>query len=221
MFHVKHFCPIAGIFLTSLALGLAAAFVLFPPRSGAFDLETVNQGSHIVVDRNGVLLRAFTTPDGRWRLPVQASETDPRFLAMLIAYEDQRFYSHYGVDFLSLGRAALQWAGHGHIVSGGSTLTMQAARLLAPRAEKSVVAKLEQILRASGIERRTSKTGVLDLYLALAPYNRWKHWPRNRRLGWDPNFPARSSSSAMRAARFGRMSARRIIFRKSRQAPST
>jgi penicillin-binding protein 1C len=169
MFHVKHFCPIAGIFLTSLALGLAAAFVLFSPRSGAFDLETVNQGSHIVVDRNGVLLRAFTTPDGRWRLPVQASETDPRYLAM-IAYEDQRFYSHYGVDFLSLGRAALQWAGHGHIVSGGSTLTMQAARLLAPRAEKSVVAKLEQILRALGIERRTSKTGVLDLYLALAPY---------------------------------------------------
>ena len=102
-FHVKHFCPIAGIFLTSLALGLAAAFVLFSPRSGALDLETVNQGSHIVVDRNGVLLRAFTTPDGRWRLPVRASDTDPRFLAMLIAYEDQRFYSHYGVDCLFFG----------------------------------------------------------------------------------------------------------------------
>ena len=46
-----------------------------------------------------------------------------------IAYEDRRFYSHHGVDFLSLGRAALQWISHGHIVSGGSTLTMQVARL--------------------------------------------------------------------------------------------
>ena len=117
-----------------------------------------------------VLLRAFTTPDGRWRLPVAAKDVDPRFIAMLIAYEDRRFYSHHGVDFLSLGRAALQWISHGHIVSGGSTLTMQVARLIEPQAGKSVAAKFEQILRAVEIERRTDKTGVLDLYLALAPY---------------------------------------------------
>jgi penicillin-binding protein 1C len=170
MFHVKHFCPIAGIFLTSVVLGLAAAFLHFPPLAGPVDLAAANKGSHIVVDRNGVLLRAFTTQEGRWRLPVHASDVDPRFLAMLIAYEDQRFYSHHGIDVLSLGRAALQWASHGHIISGGSTLTMQVARLLAPRAEKSLGAKFEQILRALNIERRISKTGVLDLYLALAPY---------------------------------------------------
>ena len=89
---------------------------------------------------------------------------------MLIAYEDHRFYTHHGVDFLSLGRAALQWASHGHIVSGGSTLTMQVARLIEPQAGKSVAAKFAQILRAVTIERRTDKTGILDLYLALAPY---------------------------------------------------
>jgi penicillin-binding protein 1C len=170
MFHVKHFGPIAGIFLMSLGLCLAVAFVLFSPLSGPVDLETPIQGSHTVLDRNGILLRAFAMPDGRWRLPVKKSEVDPHFLAMLVAYEDQRFYRHPGVDFLSLGRAALQWASHGHIVSGGSTLTMQAARLLAPRAEKSVRAKLDQIVRALKIERQTSKRGVLDLYLALAPY---------------------------------------------------
>jgi penicillin-binding protein 1C len=170
MFHVKQFRPTAGIFLASLAVGLAAAFVFLSPLSGPVDLAAVKEGSHAVVDRNGVLLRAFTMPDGRWRLPVQESEVDPRFTTMLIAYEDQRFYRHHGVDFLSLGRAALQWASYGHIVSGGSTLTMQAARLLSPRAEKSVGAKFEQIFRALRIERQTNKTGVLNLYLALAPY---------------------------------------------------
>lgn len=170
MFLSKNLAPVTVIFLTTLAVGLTAAFILFSPQSAPRDLETVNQGSPTVLDRNGVLLRAFTMPDGRWRLPVQSSGVDPRFVAMLIAYEDQRFYRHHGVDVLSLGRAALQWARRGQIVSGGSTLTMQVARLLAPRAEKSLRAKLAQIWRAIRIERRTSKKGVLDLYLALAPY---------------------------------------------------
>jgi penicillin-binding protein 1C len=169
-FRQKFLGSAAALFLLSVLLGLAAALALLPLLIGPIDLAKAKQGSHTVVDHIGVLLRAFTMPDGRWRLPVQASEVDQRFLAMLIAYEDQRFYRHHGVDFLSLGRAALQWASYGHIVSGGSTLTMQAARLLAPRTEKSLRAKFEQILRAFQIERQTGKTGVLDLYLAVAPY---------------------------------------------------
>jgi penicillin-binding protein 1C len=172
MFYVKHFGTIAALFLTFALLGLAvpSALLHFWPSPSALDFAAASQGSRIVVDRNGRLLRAFTTPDGRWRLPVRAGDVDPRFIAMLIAYEDHRFYAHHGVDFLSLGRAALQWASHGHIVSGGSTLTMQVARLIEPQAGKSVTAKFEQILRAVKIERRTDKTGVLELYLALAPY---------------------------------------------------
>jgi penicillin-binding protein 1C len=172
MFHVKHYGKIAGLFVTFALLGLAVptAVLHFRPSPGALNLAAASRGSRIVVDRNGRLLRAFTTPDGRWRLPVRTGDVDPRFIAMLIAYEDRRFYAHHGVDFLSLGRAALQWASHGHIVSGGSTLTMQVARLIEPQAGKSVAAKFEQILRAVKIERRTDKTGVLDLYLALAPY---------------------------------------------------
>jgi penicillin-binding protein 1C len=168
MFHVKHFGKIAGLFLT-LAMLVLTVFTL-GRLSAPLDLASASQGSHVVVDRNGHLLRAFTTQDGRWRLPVAAADVDPRFIAMLIAYEDHRFYAHHGVDILSLGRAALQWAIHGHIVSGGSTLSMQVARLIEPRAGKSLGAKFEQILRAIKIERRTNKTGVLDLYLALAPY---------------------------------------------------
>ncbi len=172
IFHARYFGTIAALFLALAVAGLAisAALLHFRPFANPADITAASQGSRIVLDRNGRLLRAFTTPGGRWRLPVHADDVDPRFIAMLVAYEDRRFYSHHGVDFLSLGRAALQWASHGHIVSGGSTLTMQVARLLEPQAGKSVAAKFNQILRAVKIERRSDKTGVLDLYLALAPY---------------------------------------------------
>ena len=168
MFHVKHFGKVAGFFLTSAMLVLTVFTLGY--LSAPLNLLRASQGSPVAVDRNGQLLRAFTTPDGRWRLPVAAKDVDPRFLAMLIAYEDHRFYAHSGVDPLGLGRAALQWASHGHIVSGGSTLTMQVARLSEPRPGKSLAGKLSQILHAIKIERRISKAGVLDLYLRLAPY---------------------------------------------------
>jgi penicillin-binding protein 1C len=168
MFHVKHFGKVGGFFLTSAMLVLTVFTLGY--LSAPLNLLRASQGSPVAVDRNGQLLRAFTTPDGRWRLAVAAKDVDPRFLAMLIAYEDHRFYAHSGVDPLGLGRAALQWASHGHIVSGGSTLTMQVARLSEPRPGKSLAGKLSQILRAIKIERRISKAGVLDLYLRLAPY---------------------------------------------------
>ena len=68
------------------------------------------------------------------------------------------------------GRAALQLVTRGHIVSGGSTITMQLARLMEPRRERSLSAKLRQMVRAIQIERQLSKDEILDLYLALAPF---------------------------------------------------
>ena len=123
-----------------------------------------------VVDRNGNLLRPYTTPEGRWRLPATRENVDPRFLAMLLAYEDRRFNAHHGVDPLALGRAFSQLLGNGRVVSGASTLTMQVARLLEPRAERTFAAKLRQMVRAVEIERSLSKDEILALYLSLAPY---------------------------------------------------
>ena len=125
--------------------------------------------STLVVDREGRLLRPYTTPEGRWRLPATREDVDPRFLNLLFAYEDKRFRSHHGVDPLSLGRAFAQFLLNGRPVSGGSTLTMQVARLLEPR-ERTFVAKLRQIVRAIEIERKLSKDEILALYLSLAPY---------------------------------------------------
>ncbi len=75
-----------------------------------FDLATAEHTSPEVLDRDGKLLRAFTMPDGRWRLPVSLPDVDPRFVAMLLAYEDHRFYEHHGVDPEALARAAAQFA---------------------------------------------------------------------------------------------------------------
>src|SRR4051795_10407465 len=109
--------------------------------------------------------------DGRWRLPANGrTDIDPGYLKLLLAYEDRRFYAHGGIDPLALGRAAFQLVTRGHIVSGGSTITMQLARLMEPRRERSVYAKLRQMVRAVEIERQLSKDQILDLYLALAPF---------------------------------------------------
>jgi penicillin-binding protein 1C len=138
---------------------------------GSLPLAQAQQVSTTIVDRNGKLLRAYAMADGRWRLPVDASTgVDPGYLKLLLAYEDRRFYSHAGIDPVALGRAAFQFVTRGHIVSGGSTITMQLARLMEPRRERSVYAKLRQMVRAVEIERQLTKDQILDLYLALAPF---------------------------------------------------
>ena len=151
-----------------IATGALAAWVVL---LGPLPLREARQVSQTVVDRNGKLLRAYAMADGRWRLPVDAkTNVDPTYLKLLFAYEDKRFYSHGGVDPLAMTRAAIQLFTRGHIVSGGSTITMQLARLMEPRHERSVYAKLHQMVRAVEIEHELSKDQILNLYLALAPY---------------------------------------------------
>ena len=120
--------------------------------------------------RDGTLLRAFTVADGRWRLATNAASVDPAYVAMLVDYEDGRFYSHPGVDPLSLIRATAQAIWNGHIVSGGSTLTMQVARLLEDSGTGRMTGKLRQMRVALALERRLTKDQILGLYLHLAPF---------------------------------------------------
>ncbi|MCV9946310.1 MULTISPECIES: penicillin-binding protein 1C [unclassified Rhizobium] len=156
----------SGIVLAGAALfALDAADKAYPP-----PLDKANAVSAEVLDADGQLLRAFATSEGRWRLKTAVADVDPQFLRMLIAYEDQRFYDHGGVDPWALGRAAVQLASNGRIVSGASTLSMQVARLIEPREGRSLSAKLLQLVRAVQIERRLSKEQILDLYLTHAPY---------------------------------------------------
>jgi penicillin-binding protein 1C len=152
-------------------LVVSATFAAWVVSLGPLPLEPARKVSTTIVDRNGKLLRAYAMADGRWRLPVDArTSVDPGYLKLLMAYEDRRFREHSGVDPLALGRAVLQLVTRGHIVSGGSTITMQLARLIEPRRERSLYAKLRQIVRAIQLERQLNKDEILDLYLALAPF---------------------------------------------------
>jgi penicillin-binding protein 1C len=158
---------VAAVLVCTVALGGAAwaiAVLGSPPLGKELVFSTR------ILDRNGRLLRAYATSEGRWRLPVASADVDPRFLAMLFAYEDKRFRVHSGVDPLALMRAALQLVTSGRIRSGGSTLTMQVAKLLEPHGGRNVWTKIRQIVRAVEIERSLTKDEVLSLYLDLAPY---------------------------------------------------
>ncbi|MEQ1950301.1 penicillin-binding protein 1C [Mesorhizobium sp. CN2-181] len=150
--------------------GLSAAALFSLDRAFPPPLPEKIVVSKEVDDRDGKLLRAYATPDGFWRFETSLDEVDPEFIKMLVAYEDKRFWEHSGVDPLALMRAAGQLAGNGRIVSGGSTLSMQLARLIEPRESRSLTSKLTQIFRAWQIERRISKRDILERYLTLAPY---------------------------------------------------
>ena len=159
--------------MTLATVGLAAATMItgWVASLGPLPLGQAREVSTTIVDRRGKLLRAYAMADGRWRLPVNAAtDVDPTYLKLLFAYEDHRFRSHAGVDPIALGRAAVQLVTRGHIVSGGSTITMQLARLMEPRRQRSISAKFRQIVRAMEIERQMNKDQILDLYLAMAPF---------------------------------------------------
>ena len=160
----------AGFALALVTVAAAISLISYVRNLPPLDLTAAADRSTVVLDREGKLLRPFLTGDGRWKLPVGAGDVDPRYLAMLKAFEDRRFDDHAGIDPFAVLRAAGQFLASGRVVSGGSTLTMQVARLLEPREERSIAAKLRQSVRALELERRFDKTAILDLYLTLAPF---------------------------------------------------
>ena len=158
----------AAIIGAFLAGGLAAAG-LVADRLNPIPLGRAGDLSVRVDAADGTALRAFLARDGRWRFKAAPDGVSPLYLRLLIAYEDQRFADHAGVDPLAAARAAWQLAREARIVSGASTLTMQVARLLEP-GPRSLATKLRQAARAVQLEMHLSKEEILSLYLTLAPF---------------------------------------------------
>lgn len=150
--------------LLAAMLSLFALDIALPP-----PLQRVEAASPVVTDRNGQWLMAFTTRDGRWRLAARLDEIDPAFQKRLIALEDRRFFFHPGVDPISMARATWAYVKSGRVTQGGSTITMQLARLIEPR-PRTIGSKLIEMLRALQIERRWGKRQILAAYLTMAPY---------------------------------------------------
>ncbi len=144
-----------------------------------------------VLARDGRLLRAWPVAGDRWRMALAPGEVDAGFLALLVGHEDRRFRRHRGVDWLALARAGAQAARHGRVVSGGSTLTMQVARLLEGSGTGRWRGKLRQIRLALALERRLDKDAILQLYLHLAPYGGNIEGLRAATLAWFGKEPRR------------------------------
>ena len=136
---------VALIVTSFVLIAICGAFAAWVHSLGPAPLGEGLPFSTLVVDRDGRLLRPYTTPEGRWRLPATPRRCRPALSRNPARVRGQRFFSHHGVDPLALARAARQLIWNGRIVSGASTLTMQVARLLEPRTERSLGAKLRQI----------------------------------------------------------------------------
>src|SRR5690606_11733982 len=116
-------------------------------------------GGSVVLAADGQPLRAFADRDGVWRYPVAVDQVSPAYLEALINYEDRWYRWHPGVNPLAMLRAGWQWARSGEIVSGGSTLTMQVARIIEPH-PRTAWGKLRQMLRALQLEWRLDKDQI-------------------------------------------------------------
>lgn len=176
---------------------------LFSLTGTLFDQPT----STVIEDREGRLLGAQIAGDGQWRFPSADSVPD-KYARALILFEDKRFYRHWGVDILALGRALRQNIRTGHVVSGGSTLTMQVIRMMQENPPRNLLQKVKEAILATRLELRCSKDEILNLYASHAPFGgnvvgigaaSWRYFGRDPQdLSWAeaatlavlPNAPA-------------------------------
>lgn len=125
--------------------------------------------STVLEDRDGRLMGARTAADEQWRFP-PASDLPEKYIEALLLFEDKRFYRHPGVDPLALARAFRQNLTSDRVVSGASTLSMQVIRLAGGNPPRSYQRKVLEIIQAFRLELRYSKSEILELYAAHAPF---------------------------------------------------
>lgn len=152
------------ILIADCLFGLLLLAFLFALPSKLFKSPT----SYVLEASNGELLSASIASDGQWRFPV-ADTVPEKFAKCIVAFEDKRFYRHPGIDPLAMARAMKQNLKAKGVVSGGSTLTMQVVRL-SHRESRTLWQKLIEMLLALRLELRHSKTDILKLYAANAPF---------------------------------------------------
>ncbi len=162
----KFFYKLFKFLLVLLVLLVSSFFVadyLFPLS------VSQNKTTQTVIADDETPLWRFADKNGIWRYSVSLDEVPDYYLDVLLNYEDRYFYDHIGINPISLLRAAWQNISNDRIVSGGSTISMQVARLLYPH-DRTLFGKLKQIFRTFQLELHYSKKEILTLYINHAPY---------------------------------------------------
>lgn len=150
---------------------LGVALVLVLAWKCPLPVRLYQPGSKVVLFADGTPAYVFLSDDEKWRIPSAVDRVDPAYIQALLRLEDKRFYTHKGVDPWALMRALVLNIRKGRILSGGSTLTMQLARMMEP-SPRSFGAKLRQMFRALQLEMRLSKHEILEAYLTFLPFGR-------------------------------------------------
>src|SRR5262249_46149705 len=151
-------------------LGMTAWFAwLLLPKPPLLDGISFSQ---CVRDRNGKLLRVTLSADQKFRIWTPLEEASPDLIDAMLRYEDKYYAHHLGVNPIALARGAAELLRFHRATTGGSTITMQLARLRFHLHTRTISGKLEQIVRAFELERHYSKNQILEAYLNLAPYGR-------------------------------------------------
>ena len=115
-----------------------------------------------IVDAQG---RALARRGDLAGAPLPLKEMPTYVPRAFVAIEDRRFYEHYGVDPMGIGRAAFANVLHRGVAQGGSTITQQLAKNLFLTRERTITRKLQEVLLAVWLERKFSKTQILEMYL--------------------------------------------------------
>ncbi len=149
---------------TLFALVLLVVVWLFCLPHPLFDVPL----SVVVEDEEGHLLGARIAADGQWRFPPAA--VPEKYATCVVTYEDKRFWWHPGVDPISLVRALWTNLQRGRKVSGGSTLTMQVIRMVRGNPPRTLWEKAVEMFMATRLELTYSKSEILSLYAAHAPF---------------------------------------------------
>lgn len=196
----RQWCKKRKWWLTAAGILLIAYYFCLPRQ--LFTSPT----SFVLEDVNGDLLNAGIAPDGQWRFPYNPHVPE-KFEKCIVAYEDKRFYYHWGIDPLAISRAIRQNLRGKKVVSGGSTLTMQVIRI-SRNQPRTFWQKMVEAVLATRLEFSASKKKIIALYAANAPFGgnvvgleaaSWRYYGRKAdQLSWGemaalavlPNSPA-------------------------------
>ncbi|PVZ49384.1 transglycosylase domain-containing protein [Thalassobacter stenotrophicus] len=149
-----------------ITVGALAWYTNQPP-----ELGRLAAASGVLRSSDGRIINLTLTDKGFWREPVRIEEIDPRLVEVLIAYEDQRYWQHSGIDLRAAARAGINLIKYGKVTSGASTITMQTVRLLnTSLGKRTFTTKLRQMVEAIRLERHWTKDKILEAYFTLAPY---------------------------------------------------
>ncbi|HEY7514804.1 MAG TPA: transglycosylase domain-containing protein, partial [Vicinamibacteria bacterium] len=156
--------PLLALTVLAVAGVAVAALVFWPsdlPPAKALEEYAPSVGSRVYADDDEFLVEF----QAEKRIFVPLQQIPPALRNAVIAVEDARFYSHFGVDVRGILRAAYANFRHGRVVEGGSTITQQLAKVLFLTPDRRFSRKIKEALLALELEKRYSKDRLLELYL--------------------------------------------------------